>query len=143
MIRHARLDDEGAIRDLLRTVGLNGVERYTYTQMDGSCLVDDRDGIIRGVIRFFLGRPETWVRQIAVCRDAQGTTVARDLLSAVGKLAAEYGSEGVEGFVSFERPGFIWMAQRSGAVLHAGTRVRWFAMPPMGKESISITSAGA
>ena len=152
MIRPATSHDDLAVREVLRAGNLNSVAQYSYAELDGPCVVDDHDGEIRGVVRYFLGKPETWIRQLAVTPKYRATTVARDLVIAVGQAALDHGSEGIEGFVPFDLPGVAWAWQRMGARLYGGVRVRWafsdstwtaMLNPPAAAASPSTTTSPA
>ena len=143
MIRPATLDDALPGRTVLHMAKLNRVEGYTYRELDGPCLVHETDGIVDGVVRYFLGKPETWIRQLAVTPSKQGSVIAGELLAAVKQAAGVYGSEGVEGFVPFDLPWVTWGYQRLGATLYAGTRVRMVLPPVAVLGSTSTTAASS
>jgi GNAT superfamily N-acetyltransferase len=133
--------DEPTIRAVLTAAGLNRGEGYTYHTLDGACLVHETEGVIDGVVRFFLGKPETWIRQLAVLPSKRGSVVAGELLEAVRQAALAYGSEGVEGFVPYDLPWVTWGYQKLGGKLCAGTRVRFLLAPAAASPSTSSSTA--
>ncbi len=101
---------------------------YRYGTMDGAALldIDDETGALRGYIRFHLGRPETHVRQLVVAPEHQGDgLVAKGLFAKLIQLAEGHGSQGLEGFMLEGDTGLIDQAERAGAQLDRGVRVRW------------------
>ena len=109
----------------MQAAGL-GNTGYSYDDLDGPCLIDVEDGVIRGFVRYWLGRPETWIRQAAVAPMYQknGVTI-RNLLLEVRAQALQHGSQGVEAFHVADAPEGAAYSKRLGALLCGGTRVRW------------------
>lgn len=107
-----------------------GCEWYTYLNMDGLTLVDEDEGGIRGYVRFTLGRPETYVRQLVVHPEHQGNgMVAKRLMLKVIELARAYGSQGLEGSHRLEDIKTMHQSIRSGAIPQDVVRVRWPLTP--------------
>lgn len=129
MIRWATEADRMALIALMRAVH-DAAPVYDYTTMDGTVLVDDHHGTLRGYLRFFLGRPETWVRGFGVAAPYQRRgLVARRLLLALVCVAGAYGSQGIEGFQFAARYTLTEQFCRLGARVDAGQRVRFLVTP--------------
>lgn len=102
-----------------------GCAWMTYDDMDGYALMDERDGDVRGYVRFHFGRPEMWVRQLVVHPDHQGNaTTARRLLLDLVRVAHTYDAQAIEGFVHQDTPAVLDQFRRLGAQEDAGVRVR-------------------
>lgn len=123
--------DYDAQRDLWPCIRLmqaakQGCLWYRYGQMDGSGLVEEHGGVLRGYLRYTLGRPETHIRQFVVAPEFQGDgTVAYALLSELVRRAIKHGSLGIEGFQSESNAVMAGMMARIGAQLTRGTRARF------------------
>jgi hypothetical protein len=103
-----------------------GSSTYSYSDMDGATLVDEEAGQLLGYVRFFLGRPESYVRQIVVHPDRRGQgLVLRRLLTALFSVARTYGSQAIEGFHGEGDTVMPQILERAGARLDPGTRSRW------------------
>lgn len=121
MIRWATEADRWPLIRLMQRNGA-GWTQYDYSNMDGAILVYERRGEVLGFIRFWLGRPESYVRQTVVDKPYRRGMVARALYSSVIKLAKEYGSQGVEGVVSHD---LGVMAAKTGAKVESANWVRF------------------
>lgn len=130
MIRYGTPLDGPAAVKLMTEAGM-GAAWYTYQAMDGAALVDaDDTGALRGYVRYTLGRPETFIRQLVIHPDHQGDgVVMKELLRRVIVLAELYGSQGIEAFCPESRRGVAEMFVKAGAVLDAGQRVQWLLTP--------------
>lgn len=131
MIRYGTALDQPAALQLMRDAGM-GATWYRYEAMDGAALVeaDDATGALRGYVRFTLGRPETFIRQLVVHPDHQGDgVVMKELLRRVIVLAELYGSQGIEAFCPESKRAAAEMFVKAGAVLDAGQRVQWLLTP--------------
>lgn len=120
MIRWATPADQPAIRELLDATG-ERCPLYRYDRMDGHALVEE-DGGLRGMLWCDFGQPETFIRELAVTERGRGI-VAWRLLRAAMRAAQAHGSEGLAGFQY--QPDVIDMAQRAGAYVRPGVRVRF------------------
>ena len=129
MIRWATEADRPAILAILHA-GHLASSWYVYDDMDGYCLVDEREGTIRGYVTFDLGKPETHIRQIVVHPDWAGTgLVVRRLLRALVQAASTYGSQGIGGFHFDVTPELKGYSERLGAYLQPGVLARWVLTP--------------
>lgn len=124
MIRGATLADLPAIRAVLLAAGeMPAVYDYD-DRLTGDAVVDEQDGRLRGVALFFLGRPDTCIRQFAVHPDFQGQgMVGHALWMAVAHIAAKFGADVLQGFE--RNPAMIALSQRLGAQIREGVSVRW------------------
>ena len=131
MIRYATPQDGPAALKCMLAAGM-GASWYRYETMDGAALVDidDATGAMRGYVRYTLGRPETFIRQLVVHPDHQDDgLVMKELLRRVIVLAELYGSQGIEAFCPESKRAVAEMFVKAGAVLDAGQRVQWLLTP--------------
>ena len=129
MIRWAVDTDRRAIIGLMQLAKM-GCSWYDYSNFDGLTLVDIQNNKIVGYVRFDLGRPETYIRQIVVHPDFQNTgLIVKRLLLTVMKLAITHGAQGIEGFQPLDKPWLTEMTNRLGAINQDGVRVRWPLSP--------------
>ena len=127
MMRYATPQDGPAAVALMQAAGM-GASWYRYGTMDGTALldIDDDTGALRGYVRFTLGRPETFIRQLVVHPDHQGDgVVMKELLRRVIVLAELSGSQGLEAFCPESKRAVADMFVKAGAVLDPGQRVQW------------------
>ncbi len=127
MIRYGTPQDGPAAVKCMQAAGM-GAAWYRYETMEGAALVDvdDETGALRGFVRYTLGRPETFIRQLVVHPDHQGDgVVMKEMLRRVIVLAELYGSQGIEAFCPESKRGVAEMFVKAGAVLDAGQRVQW------------------
>lgn len=124
MIRWATEADRWPIIRLMQAAQ-TGASWLDYRDLDGQCLVDEGRGGLRGYVRFTLGRPETYLRQVVVRPGSQNRLVGAELLGAVVRLAEEYGSQCVEGFQRADEKHLHEMSAKLGAKFDAGVRVRF------------------
>lgn len=75
-----------------------------YSNYDGPGYVAvDSDGEIQGVIFYWLGRPFSLIRDIAVARAYRNTTLPHQLISTVAKHAKSYGSQYLDAYTRVPR----------------------------------------
>lgn len=97
---------------------------YDYSDLAGGILLiaEDERGIV-GYARFDLGRPESYVRSVAVAAVARRTRVARRLIAEVWRRAHAFGAQGLQGFASGQEAAALW-GSRECARLQSTVRVR-------------------
>lgn len=124
-IRWATPADRPAVIALMREAK-TGCSWLDYGDMDGTAFVDEgSDGRLRGYVRFHLGRPEVYVRQLVVRPDLQGHgTVARRLLLSLVDVSREYGAQVIEAFQHADEGKVIEQTMRLCASVDPGVRVR-------------------
>ena len=135
MIRPAVEADRWPLIRLMQRCRM-GCADYTYGQMDGTIVLDVHDdGAIRGYVSFWLGRPETHIRQLVVAPEFRDGTVLWGLLRELTKLALAYGSQGIEGFQTDEHPEVQALFHKVGARPENGRRARWPLSPKVSAEA--------
>ena len=77
-----------------------GRVHYDYSDADGYGFLAELDGEPVGVILFWLGRPETWIRELAVRPTHRASLAVSALIRAVGYAAQAYGSRALAGMLS-------------------------------------------
>lgn len=128
MLRYATSADRATIIEVMQAAPECRASSYRYDDMDGLCVldIDDATGETRGFVTFTLGKPETWIRQMAVVPKFRKRSVVANLSLAVIAEATSFGSQGVEGFkwLGYDKQ-WIALSKRRGAVVDKGVRVRW------------------
>lgn len=127
MIRPASDRDWPQINALRKATGeyLANVSDQDNDETDGTAMVDEEGGRIVGVIWYFLGKPETWIRSICVDPQVQDINIARRLIASLMHEAAQHGSVVIEGFDSGDRNSWVKYAKMRGAHITPGNRIRY------------------
>lgn len=116
---------------------------YEYDSWAAFVLLDETAGVIRGFVSFTLGKPETWIRQLAVHPKYQKGLVAWRLLKSVYQVAQAFGSQSLEGFQLASRPYLAKMSVRLGMTLLPGHRVVFPLGGSRSKPTPALASADA
>ena len=111
-VRPLRAADWRTVADITAEA-YHGERYWDYSDADGDGLIAEVDGEVSGFILYWLGRPETWLREIAVRRTSKNQHVAAALLFQVARLAIAHGSRAVAGVLSHDQ--HAEMAMKVGA----------------------------
>jgi hypothetical protein len=118
MVRWTRPADYEPVMRLLQQV------RPGVTQFECNLLVDQVEDVIRGVVGFILGKPDTLIRFLSVAPGQEVQPTIEALLNAVRLLAAAHGSLTIEGTVPPEWDDLLDLVGKAGASAVPCVRVR-------------------
>ena len=136
-LRWLQPGDEKHVVEIIQAA-YEGFPHYDYSNADGFGFLAEIDGKPAGVVLFWPGRPETWIRELAVKPEFQGTQTMVRLMRAVGYVAREHGSRAVAGTVANEdwAPMFL----RAGMELRPKTVARFWMNAPKSKRFLTKPS---
>ena len=112
----------------LTEAAYGALPHYDYRDVDGVGFLAAVDDVAAGAILFWLGRPETWIRDLVVDPAFQGTAVLPALVQPVVRLAQQHGSRAVAGHLTQEK--FAALSVRAGAAISSKILTRYWLNDP-------------